>query len=166
MNLNLNCPPQRSNDGIKENKISPMMLINEVGRLMGEKIRTRCDDNPIMQKSGRLLMIELSKKDGRTQLDLANTTHLKPPTISVALQKLEREGYVSRRPDDYDLRATRVFLTDKGKALDSQIRHRISEEEDLVISTLTDEEKETLVKLLNKIKRSILSDSQNEGDLY
>jgi len=106
----------------KNLKKNPMMLIGEVARLMGEKIREKYDDNPIVQKSGRILMIELSKKDGRTQLDLANATHLKAPTISVALQKLEKAGFVLRQPDEYDLRATRVFLTEKGKSMLSSSR--------------------------------------------
>ena len=166
MNLKVNgiLPETESHYG--DYKKSPMMLINEVCRLMGDKIRTKSDTNPIVQRSGRLLMIELSKKDGRTQLDLATATHLKAPTISVALQKLERDGFVMRRPDDYDLRATRVFLTDKGRMLDADIRKRISAEEDLVISALTDDEKDTLVRILCKIKSNIISDSQNEGDLY
>ncbi len=142
-------------------KKSPMMLINEVSRLMGEKIREKCDSHPVMQRSGRILLIELSKKDGRTQLDLANATHLKAPTISVALQKLERDGYVSRRPDEYDLRATRVFLTERGRALDSDIRRRIMEEESFVTAILSKDESETLVRLLCKIKSNILNERES-----
>ncbi len=141
-------------------KKSPMILINEVSRLMGEKIRQKFDDQPAFPRSGRLLLIELAKKDGRTQLDLANTTHMKAPTISVALQKLEKSGYVLRCPDEYDLRATRVYLTEKGRALDDGIRRRIADEEGIVTAILTPEESETLVKLLCKIKHNILSENE------
>jgi DNA-binding MarR family transcriptional regulator len=165
MNLQVNGTRPEAVDKQIDFKKNPMMLIGEVARLMSEKIRVKCDDAPIVQKSGRILMIELAKKDGRTQLDLANATHLKAPTISVALQKLEKEGFVYRRPDEYDLRATRVFLTEKGRSLDDSIRKSIVEEEAIVTAGLTDEEKETLAKILLKIKKSILSDTQNEGDL-
>lgn len=148
-------------EGLKQ---SPMRLISDISRLMGEKIREKGEENPISQKSGRELLFHLSRQDGRTQLDLVNATHLKAPTISVALQKLEKEGYVTRRPDEYDLRATRVFLTEKGRALDDKIKKRIRAEEDLAMNSLTDAEKETLAKLLGKIKKNILNNSLEDGD--
>ena len=137
-------------------KRTPMMLIGEIYRLMGDKIREKGDDNPISQKSGRLILIELAKRDGITQLDLVNATHLKAPTISVALQKLEHDGIVLRKPDEYDLRATRVFLTEKGRALDNKIRRRIMDEEALATLNLTDEECDTLIRLLGKIKQNLI----------
>ncbi len=145
---------------------TPMQLISEITRMMGDKIRSNGEENPIGQKSGRLLLMELARRDGRTQLDLVHATHLKAPTISVALQKLEKDGYVSRRPDEYDLRATRVFLTDKGRALDDKIRRRIHEEESEAMKNLTDSERDTLIRLLTKIKTNLMDSSEKDGDLY
>ena len=166
MNFKVNEIPANTREESVDFKNNPMMLIGEVARLMGEKIRQNCDDNPIVQKSGRIIMIELAKRDGRTQLDLSHATHLKAPTISVSLSKLEREGLVRRCPDEYDLRATRVFLTEKGRMLDNEIKHRIKTEEAYVTSALTDDERETLVRILTKIKKSILSETRNEGDTF
>ncbi len=137
---------------------TPMSLIHEIGRLMGDKIREKGDDNPISQRSGRLILMELSRKDGCTQLDLVRATHLKAPTISVTLQKLEKDGFVHRTPDEFDLRATRVFLTEKGKLLDSQIKKRIHEEEAAATKDLTQEETETLILLLTKIKMTLMAE--------
>ena len=145
---------------------TPMQLIGEISRMMGDRIRSNGEEHPIGQKSGRLLLMELARRDGRTQLDLVHATHLKAPTISVALQKLEKDGYVSRRPDEYDLRATRVFLTDKGRALDDKIRRRIYEEESEAMKNLTESERDTLVRLLAKIKTNLTDTSEKDGDLY
>ena len=138
----------------------PMMLIHEIGRLMGDKIREKGEANPVGQRSGRLIMMELSREDGKTQLDLVKATHLKAPTISVALQKLEGDGYVTRIPDENDMRAMRVYLTDKGRALEDRIRMRIIEEETAATSVLTEAECKTLMELLQKIRENILSDSE------
>jgi DNA-binding MarR family transcriptional regulator len=116
----------------------------------------------VSQKSGQLILIELAKRDGRTQLELAEATHLKAPTVSVALQKLEKEGYVSRRPDEYDLRATRVFLTEKGRELDERIRGIIREQEERATSCLTDEESETLTRILRKLKDNLIGANEEE----
>lgn len=166
MNLQVNGKAPEPYEKYEDYKKSPMVLIAEIQRLMGDKIREKGDENPLSQKSGRALLLELSKRDGRTQLDLVKATHLKAPTISVVLQKMEREGYVRRTPDQYDLRATRVYLTEKGRELDNKIRKRIREEEEHAMSSLTENESETLVKLLEKIKNNIISHSEKENDLY
>ncbi len=145
-------------DDSYEKKPHPMMLIHEVCRLMGDKIRAKGAGSPIEQRSGRLLMMELSKEEGRTQLDLVKATHLKAPTISVALQKLEADGYVMRKPDENDLRAMRVYLTDKGRALEDGLKKRVQEEEKAAASVLTEEECEILCSLLVKIRSNLLSD--------
>lgn len=166
MNLHVNGRAPEPYEKMEPFKKSPMMLINEIVRLMGDKIREKGEDNPISQKSGRELIMELSKKDGRTQLDLVRATHLKAPTISVVLQKLEHEGYVLRTPDQYDLRATRVYLTDKGRELDNRMRKRIREEEEQAMSNLSSSEYDTLVRLLEKLKGNILSESEKEHNIY
>ena len=147
-------------------KPHPMMLIHEVCRLMGDKLRAKGDGHPVEQRSGRLLMMELSRKEGRTQLDLVKATHLKAPTISVALQKLEADGYVMRKPDENDLRALRVYLTDKERALEDGLKKRIEEEENAAARVLTEEECEILCSLLMKIRSNLLSgtDESNSAD--
>lgn len=166
MNLQVNGKAPEPYEKFDDYKKSPMVLISEIHRLMGDKIREKGEDNPLSQKSGRALLLELSKRDGRTQLDLVKATHLKAPTISVVLQKMEHEGYVRRTPDQYDLRATRVYLTEKGRELDNKIKKRIREEEEHAMSNLTSSESETLIKLLEKIKNNIIAQSDKENDLY
>ncbi len=141
----------------------PMMLIHEIGRLMGDKIREKGEAPPVGQRSGRLIMMELSHMDGRTQLDLVKATHLKAPTISVALQKLESDGYVMREPDEHDMRAMRVYLTEKGRALEDSLRKRIFEEETAATSVLTERECDILCNLLGKIKNNLLSNEEKEN---
>ncbi|MBQ8748160.1 MAG: winged helix-turn-helix transcriptional regulator [Clostridia bacterium] len=126
-----------------------MFLIHEISRLTHQKIKADCPD---IQRSWRLIMMELARRDNVTQLDLVRATHLKPPTISVTLQKMEQDGIVSRRPDAYDLRATRVSLTEKGREMDTQIFERFREEERRMESALTPEEAETLEEILLKLK--------------
>lgn len=162
MNLKVNGKgPDQTPDPVDSGR-TPMMLVNELSRLMGKRIQENGLPHPISQRSGQIILFELAKRDGRTQLDLSNATHLKAPTISVSLQKLERDGYVTRRPDEYDLRATRVFLTEKGRELDNTLRQQIRREEALAISCLTDEETQTLIRLLCKIKDNLIGDESEE----
>lgn len=165
MNLKVNGNGPEDKSEQKDYKSAPMMLVNEVSKLMWDNIKNkRGVEHPVSQRSGQLILLELAKRDGVTQLDLANATGLKAPTTSVALQKLEREGYVSRKTDEYDLRATRVFLTEKGRELDERIRRAIREEELRAGRGISAEDRETLIRLLMKIK-SNLSEDGEEGQL-
>ncbi len=128
-------------------------LIHEISRLTHDKIRADCPD---IQHSFRLIIMELARRDNVTQLDLVRATHLKAPTISVTLQKMEKEGLVSRRPDDYDLRVTRVTLTEKGRELDNQVLTRFREEEQHIEQCLTAEERDALDSILMKIRTYLI----------
>lgn len=158
MNLNVNAhfTNDSSEDPILIPSQNPMSLIGEISRLMNCRIIAGEDKNSLMQKSSRLLMIELAKRDGITQLDLVRATHLKAPTISVTLQKLEKDGFVTRRTDNYDLRAMRVYLTEKGKDYNKHIVRKVRTEEENVLSCLTDSENKQLMKLLLKIKENMV----------
>ena len=54
---------------------NPMSLIGEISRLMNTRLLTGETKKSLLQKSSRLIMIELAKNEGVTQLDLVKPTH-------------------------------------------------------------------------------------------
>ena len=139
--------------GVKE---SPPMLINEISHLCRAKMRAV--NSEMSQESTRLIIIHLARKDGITQLDLVKSTHLKPPTVSVALQKLEKLGYITQAPDPGDQRAVRVFLTEKGRELDRNTLKRIRETDEILMKGITETESLQLMSLLEKIRDNMIKD--------
>lgn len=129
---------------------TPLMLINEISKLFRDRIR---DEN--MQNSYRMLLFHLAIRGGRTQLELANITHLKPPTISVTLQKMEADGYVKRVANERDMRQTLVYLTEKGEEYNSNLRKKIEIIDKEVASGFTDEELQLLVSMLTRVRDNI-----------
>lgn len=166
MNLKVNgvLPTDKPDDLDRLPTPNPMSLIGEISRIMNSRILDGEEKNSLFQKSSRLLMVELTRKDGVTQLDLVRSTHLKAPTISVTLQKLEKEGFVERKHDDYDLRAIRVYLTEKGKSYNRYIIKKVIKEESEALECLTDTESKQLMRLLAKIKENLIED--NEKNKY
>lgn len=135
---------------------TPMMLINEISKLFDNHMRQNAD--PGLNNSYRHLLFHLAHRDGRTQLELAKLTHLKPPTVSVSLAKLESDGYVRRVADPSDLRQTRVFLTDKGRDVDRKAQKAINEIEAKITECMTEEEREQLLVLLLKLRNNLAGD--------
>lgn len=133
---------------------NPMMVLHEVARRWHHLVEDGAPTQ-FMQNSSRAILRVLSQKTGICQLDLSKATHLKPPTISVALQKMEAEGLVTRIIDDVDMRATRVYLTEKGNALNDQIRDRLVNADMIALSGLTEEEQKTLMGILERLNENL-----------
>ena len=139
-------------------KPTPLMLCNEVSKMFGCIIRERTQEECPLQGSYREIIFHLSRCDGRTQLELANLIHITPPSASVALQKLEDEGYIERRADETDKRKTRVFLTEKGKLVEEKSRTVIRELDSLASKDFSEEEINTLCVLLYRLRENIAND--------
>ncbi len=166
MNLNVNGSfpnGKEITDDREEYSQNPMSCIAEISRLMNNRLMEGESKNSLLQRSSRFIMLALSKKEGITQLELVKLTHLKAPTVSVTLQKLEKDGYISRSPDSYDLRAMRVYLTDKGKKYNEYIIKKVRTEENAILECLTQSESRQFLALLGKIKQKLISDSQKNG---
>ena len=139
-------------------KPTPLMLVNEISRMFGNTLH-ELNEDPLMQGSSREMLFHLTHKDGRTQLELAHLCRIKPPSVSVALRKLEENGYIERRSDDYDMRKTRVFLTEKGRSIDIKVRSVTRELDKRATANLTNDEVKQLCRLLFIMRESI---SENE----
>ena len=131
------------------------MILGQIYRMHRCVMRAGDADGIMSQNSCRAILIRLSFGDGITQLELAGETRLKPPTVSVALKRMETEGYVRRVTDPEDMRAVRVFLTDKGKALDENNVRRLTDLDARMMEGFSDEEKRTLCDMLLRMRNNL-----------
>lgn len=145
-------PPPR-----KELSDTPIKFCNEISRLFRAKMRESDDSEGVMSQPGaHLVLSRLAVCDGITQRELVRATHLRPPTVSVILQKMEGEGLVERKCDEHDRRAVRVTLTEAGRALDRKNIETIRGIDKVALGELTEEEIATLMVLLPKIRDQLL----------
>lgn len=139
-----------------DDALTPPMLIGMIARMHMNLMRNTEPAGSIMsQNSCRILMRTLVHEDGLSQLELARRTGLKPPTVSVALGKMERQGYISRVASEKDGREVRVCLTDAGKKLEEFNQTRLRAAESIAMRDVTPEESETLRRILLKMKRAL-----------
>ncbi|MDF2717009.1 MAG: putative transcriptional regulator [Paenibacillus sp.] len=94
------------------------------------------------------VLFELSRNDGLRQSELAERMRVKPATLTVMLNRMVKNGHVERRPDPFDQRVSRVFLTDKGRAAVDEVRAALHTSEEYVFEGITPEEKMLLRRLL------------------
>lgn len=134
---------------------TPPMLVNEISRLYHSKMRA-ADPHAMSQESSRLIMRVLSSMDGCSQLELVRQTHLKAPTVSVAVDRLQEAGYVVRKANPSDLRGVRVYLTPMGKQHNRTIRERLQAMDDILMKNFSEEEIQQFMNFLLRARDNIL----------
>ena len=82
-------------------------------------------------------LIVLYHRDGISQETLAKILKVSKATSTRAIQSLEKEGYVYRQRDESDLRAYRVYLTEKGKEMRGVIFEKLVSFMDTLFSDFT-----------------------------
>ena len=141
----------------KHHEPLPGMLISEISKLFHDKMNQNSET--LGFKNGyRQILRHLARRDGVTQIDLVRATHLKAPTISVTLKKMEEEELVRRVTDEKDQRQTHVYLTEKGRKMERAFFGKIMETEEILLRNISPEEKETLCAILKKVRGNILDE--------
>jgi DNA-binding MarR family transcriptional regulator len=70
------------------------------------------------------VLVPLFEEDDLRMGELARRSHLSKQTMTTMVRLVERAGYITRRPDPDDSRATRVRLTARGRRL-RPVAHRV-----------------------------------------
>jgi DNA-binding MarR family transcriptional regulator len=92
----------------------------------------------------------VSRSPGCGVLDIAKGLNLSPPTVSVGINRLVKEGWLERQNDPKDQRSRPIFLTAKGEAMMAHVRQRRNEMLGFFLSGLTADEQEQLLNLLER----------------
>lgn len=152
-NCSRRLPPPPERPERRDAPLSPRLIV-EISRLL--RARMAQEENSVMaQATARLIMSHLAVSGPMTQLDLVRLTHLKPPSVSVLLRRMEDEGYIARRQDEVDRRVMRVELTEKGRAFDREHLRRLSTNDHQAMKGFSPEEEATLEALLTRVRDNL-----------
>lgn len=90
-------------------------------------------------------------EDGATISDIAKDLSFTLPTITVAINKLEKKGYVTKTKSKEDKRMVYVSLTKMGKKIDNVHRYIHLKMAREIEKELEEDEKESLLRGLRKV---------------
>ncbi len=86
-----------------------------------------------------------------TMKNIADRIHRTKPTVTILVDKLERQGFVRREKSPEDSRITYILLTSKGEEF-RPVFEKISKDlNELLYKNLSDSEAEILDKILEKM---------------
>ncbi len=97
----------------------------------------------------------LNVNDGQRQNDLAFITHRDKTSMTRLVNTMESKNLVVRKIDEKDRRINHIFLTDYGKEIIQKVQPIMYDLIPAVQESLSEEEIETLISVLKKVKSKI-----------
>ena len=88
---------------------------------------------------------------GMSQRELADRLHIQRATVTVMLQKMERAGYVDRRPDPMDQRISRIYPTEMAVQQDEEGKRSIDGYFTDVFQGFSPEEQQMMDDMLSRL---------------
>ena len=104
-----------------------------------------------------LLLMRLWEADRQSQSDLAHGLRLDASTVNRTVQRLERQGLVTRKPSPTDGRSVIVCLTAAGREVRAAVEEAWAELEARVTAGMSDRQRGEIIRLLRRVESSLLT---------
>lgn len=101
------------------------------------------------------LLLLIKDNDGMTQNELANILGIKDSSMSVRLNKLEKNGYILREIDDQNLKKKKIYITQSGKTASTQCRRILREIDEQLWNGFTKKEIKEMRKYFDKMQKNM-----------
>jgi DNA-binding MarR family transcriptional regulator len=92
--------------------------VNHLSRLLAHALRARVQSFGVVPGQFAQLLA-LYERDGRTQAELCRAVQIEQATMANTLNRMERDGLISRTADPDDRRRTLIHLTPKARDLEA-----------------------------------------------
>ena len=130
-------------------------LLAQICRLKHARVRALLETLGLYEGQPSMLRV-LWVEEGLTHGDLARRLRVQPATITKMIQRMQKAGFVERRPDPGDERVSRVYLTESGRAVQADVRgvwHTLEKE---AFAEFTEEERALLRQFFVQIRANLL----------
>ena len=102
------------------------------------------------------LLYRLWLGDGITQMQLSEHLKCEPPTVTNMVKSLEQNGFIYRKRDEQDARVMRIYLTDKGKELETPVDIKWKAQQEKLLHSMTMEDRMILGRLMKMMEKNLL----------
>ena len=145
-------PPFDSDEPLEEEspEFRAIRRIELLGRLHHMAFRSlfRGDGLPPAQAGAMKVII---RHPGLSQRELADKLHIQRATATVMLQKMEKAGYIDRRPDQEDQRISRIYPTEMAKTIDAENQKNVNAYFSRCISGISQADFDTMLSALGQM---------------
>ena len=129
-------------------------LISDVARLMRTAFDRRVRSLGLT-RSQWLVINRLHRRPGATQSELAEMLEVEKATAGRMVDRMEKKGWVVRRPDAADRRVNRLHLTDEADLLQLQLSQIADRTVDDALALLSPRERDRFSESMRRVKRQL-----------
>jgi MarR family transcriptional regulator, transcriptional regulator for hemolysin len=102
-----------------------------------------------------VILVRLQRQPGLSQIEMAALCEVEPITVGRLVDRLEARGLLERRPDPADRRIRRLHLLPASEPILALIEDYRTEVNDYLLSGVSPEARETVVKVLLHMKHKL-----------
>lgn len=108
------------------------------------------------------VLINIHSKEGTPATKIAPMLGLETRSLTRVLKSMEEKGLIERRPDPFDRRSVRIFLTDLGREKKGKSVETVMDFNLKVQKALTESESKSFFRIFQKINEVILQNQKPE----
>jgi MarR family transcriptional regulator for hemolysin len=103
------------------------------------------------------VLVFLSRNEGATQAKLAEASDTEPMTLVRVLDRMERDGWIERRPDPADRRAYRLYLRPASTPVLTEITRIGEKARSEALAGLSSEQREQMMSMLEHVRTNLVA---------
>lgn len=142
--------------------VSIIIVLHQIAHMIKYQAMSQMERSGLKTGQAGILFI-LNCEGTLSQREIARKIGITPPSVTVALRKLEKMGCVTREPDEYDQRIVRIRLTEEGKRRVEGLKGLMEEMEEVIYEGMSVEERILLKRLLLEVRGNILNTKDFQG---
>jgi DNA-binding MarR family transcriptional regulator len=136
-------------------------LLSQICRLNHVRMHALLDEIGLYRGQPHVLRA-LWEQEGLTHSRLAHTLHRSAATMTNMIKRMEKAGFVERRPDPADERVSRVYLTDAGRAIQDRVQQVWREAEAQAFAGFSEQERAQLQQIFAQVRDNLLRDDRSK----
>lgn len=130
-------------------------LFAQICKLKHARIHTMLEGLGLYRGQPSVLQA-LWEQEGLMHTDLARRLRVQPATITKMLQRMEKAGFLERRPDLEDQRVSRVYLTEAGRAVRADVQRVWRQLDEEAFAGFTPDERALLRRFFLNIRENLM----------
>lgn len=130
-------------------------LLFSISRSLRKKSKICVPNDPVISMAHVETMRFISENVNTTMKEVADYLGVAPPTATTIINNLVKMGLISRSEDENDRRVVHISVSETGKKLIAERSLIVKETLNKTLEVLDDEEKKSLIKILEKISLNV-----------
>jgi len=108
-----------------------------------------------LNRSQAAILFTLHRRKSISQKELARELNMTAPSITSAIQKMEREKYITRETDKSDQRVMRLTLAERGKSCIQSVKNVGERMDEIIQGGMSLEEQLLFRRLILQVKDNL-----------